>query len=68
MFDLQSVLEARLAALQGKPVKSNPPKQAHLIQVELNDTSDEYIIRSLTEAGILDEQGNVRKFNFSDLP
>ncbi|MDJ0595065.1 MAG: hypothetical protein QNJ72_34645 [Pleurocapsa sp. MO_226.B13] len=66
MFDLQETLERRLAALQGKPVKSNPPKQAHLTQVELNDTSDEYIIRSLTEAGILDEQGNVRKFNFSD--
>lgn len=66
MFDLQSVLEARLAALQGKPVKPNPPEQAHLTQVELNDTSDEYIIRSLTEAGILDEQGNVRKFNFPD--
>lgn len=65
MFDLQSVLEQRLAVLQGKPVKSNPPKQAHITQVELNDTSDEYIIRSLTEAGILDEQGNVRKFNFS---
>ncbi len=38
MFDLQSVLEARLATLQGKPVKPNPPKQAHLTQVELNDT------------------------------
>ena len=64
MFDLQETLERRLAALQGKSVKFNPPKQAHLTQVELNDTSDEYIIRSLTEAGILDEQGNIRKFNF----
>ena len=28
--------------------------------------SHEYIICSLTEAGILDEQGNVRKFNISE--
>ncbi len=28
--------------------------------------SHEYIIRSLTEAGILDEQGNVRRFNLPE--
>lgn len=61
MFDLRVVLEQRLAVLQGKQVKPKPSSAAH--QVELNDTSNEYIIRSLTEAGILDEQGNVRKFN-----
>ncbi len=66
MFNLQETLEQRLAVLQGKSVKPNPQKPAHISQVELNDTSNEYIIRSLTEAGILDEQGNVRKFNFSN--
>ena len=57
MFNLQETLEQRLAVLQGKSVKPNPQKPAHISQVELNDTSNEYIIRSLTEAGILDEQG-----------
>ncbi|MEM9272585.1 MAG: hypothetical protein AAGA80_06420 [Cyanobacteria bacterium P01_F01_bin.143] len=66
MFNLQETLEQRLAVLQGKSVKPNPQKPAHISQVELNDTSNEYIIRSLTEAGILDEQGNVRRFNFSN--
>ena len=56
MFNLQETLEQRLAVLQGKSVKPNPQKPAHISQVELNDTSNEYIIRSLTEAGILDEQ------------
>jgi len=56
MFDLQTVLEQRLKALEGKGVKKPEPNE-----VLLNDTSKEYIIRSLTQAGILDEQGNVRE-------
>lgn len=63
MFNLQQTLEQRLAVLQGKSIKGKPKSKS---KIELNDTSDIYITRSLTQAGILDKQGNLRKFKLSN--
>ncbi|MFZ2726270.1 MAG: hypothetical protein WAX77_08480 [Methylococcaceae bacterium] len=53
MFDLQKILEERLAALEGKKI----PKKAR--KNELNDVSVEYIKKSWQRAGILDEKGRL---------
>lgn len=52
MYNLQAALDERLATLNNKKVES---KQ----KVKLNNTSKEYIERSLKQAGILNKNGKI---------
>ncbi|WP_272521811.1 hypothetical protein [Providencia sp. PROV202] len=54
MFSLQVALDERLASLKNKKVNS---KQS----VATNDTTSEYIQKSLKQAGILDDAGKIIK-------
>lgn len=54
MFSLQVALDERLASLKNKKVNR---KQS----VATNDTTSEYIQKSLKQAGILDETGKIIK-------
>ncbi|EGQ7940890.1 hypothetical protein V4T70_004285 [Vibrio vulnificus] len=54
MFSLQTALDERLASLKKKKVSS---KQS----VAANDTTSEYIQKSLKQAGILDKKGKMIK-------
>lgn len=54
MFSLQVALDERLASLKNKKVNS---KQS----VATNDTTSEYIQKSLKQAGILDDTGKIIK-------
>lgn len=55
MYDLQIALDERLAALNNKKPKSTQT-------VKVNDTSKEYIERSLRQAGILNKNGKMAKW------
>lgn len=54
MFSLQAALDERLASLKNKKVNSKQP-------VATNDTTSEYIQKSLKQAGILDKTGKIIK-------
>lgn len=54
MFSLQAALDERLASLKNKKVNSKQP-------VTTNDTTSEYIQKSLKQAGILDKTGKIIK-------
>lgn len=54
MYNLQTALDERLAALKNKKIKS---KQS----VKANDISKFYIERSLKQAGILSKTGKMLK-------
>lgn len=54
MYDLQSALDERLAALKNKKIKSNQ-------SVKNKYTSKAYIERSLKQAGILSKSGKMLK-------
>lgn len=57
MLELKEALKQRLAVLNGTPTKSE--------NKVITDTSTEYITHTLTQAGILNEQGKIRDFNIS---
>ncbi|WP_156114258.1 hypothetical protein [Myxosarcina sp. GI1] len=57
MLELKEALQQRLAALNGEPTKSK--------NKVITNTSIEYITRTLTQAGILNEQGKIRDLNIS---
>lgn len=61
MFNLQQTLEQRLAVLTG-----NPKDKPNDLVIKLDNVSKNYITHSLTQAGILDEQGNIRNLKISD--
>lgn len=52
MYNLQTALDERLAALKNKKTKSEQ-------LVKVNDTSKEYIEYSLKQAGILNKNGEM---------
>lgn len=57
MLELKEALQQRLAVLNGSPVKSG--------NKAITNTSREYIAYTLTQAGILNEQGEIRNFKIS---
>lgn len=57
MLELKEALKQRLAVLNGTPTKSE--------NKVITNTSTEYIAHTLTQAGILNEQGKIRDFNIS---
>ena len=57
MLELKEALQQRLAVLNGEAVKSK--------NKAITDTSPEYIIHTLTKAGILNEQGEIRNLEIS---
>lgn len=57
MLELKKALEQRLAVLNGAPTKSENKAIAN--------TSTEYITHTLTQAGILNEQGKIRDLKIS---
>ena len=57
VLELKEALQQRLAALNGEPTKSE--------NKAITDTSTEYIIHTLTRAGILNEQGEIRDLKIS---
>ncbi|MEY2832789.1 MAG: hypothetical protein RLZZ574_2047 [Cyanobacteriota bacterium] len=57
MLELKEALQQRLAVLNGSPTKSG--------NKAITNTSREYIAHTLTQAGILNEQGEIRDFKIS---
>ncbi len=57
MWELKEALQQRLAVLNGEAVKSK--------NKAITDTSKEYIAHTLTKAGILNEQGEIRNLEIS---
>ena len=58
MLELKEALKQRLAVLNGSVTKSE--------NKVITNTSIEYITHTLTQAGILNEQGKIREFNISE--
>jgi hypothetical protein len=57
MFELKEALQQRLAVLNGVPTKSQ--------NKAITNTSKEYITHTLIQAGILNEQGEIRDLKIS---
>jgi hypothetical protein len=57
MLELKEALQQRLAVLNGLPTKSE--------NKVITNTTREYIAYTLTQAGILNEQGEIRNFKIS---
>ncbi|MFT5164709.1 MAG: hypothetical protein ACI9FJ_003318 [Alteromonadaceae bacterium] len=56
MFDLQAVLNKRLAALRHDEKKFGPRE---VVNDVTDNVSKEYILKQLQQAGILDKNGNM---------
>ncbi|WP_319423416.1 hypothetical protein [Pleurocapsa sp. FMAR1] len=57
MLELKEALQQRLAVLNGVPTKSQ--------NKAITNTSKEYITHTLMQAGILNEQGEIRDLKIS---
>jgi hypothetical protein len=57
VLELKEALQQRLAVLNGVPTKSE--------NKAITNTSKEYIAHTLTQAGILNEQGEIRNLKIS---